>query len=503
MKNRPVCLIIRDGWGKGKDEASNAIFSANTPYTDEYESKYPTTLIRTDGLNVGLPEGSQGNSEVGHLTLGAGRIIYQSLTRIDKSIADGDFFENPAFLDAISRAKQKNSTLHLIGLVQEEGVHAVTHHTVAMLELCKRQGFDNVVIHALTDGRDTPPRSAMEHMQFLQDGIDKQGVGRVATVVGRYFAMDRDKRWDRTKLAYDAIIKGEGEAVDSWQAAIKSAYAEDQNDEFIKPRTIDYSGAGQDDVMIFMNYRFDRTRQLTMAIAESDFSDFETVPHNIHFVTMTHYYDDGNFAEAYGPIPTTNLLGEVLAKNGLKQLRCAETEKYAHVTFFFNGQLNDPFEGEDRILVDSPKVATYDLKPEMSVYEVGDKLLEAIESDKYDVIITNFANGDMVGHSGVFEAVVKAVEAVDEVCHRVVEKVREKGGVVMLTADHGNADQTKLPDGTTMTSHTTNPVPFTVVADGVKSLREGGNLADVAPTLLDLAGIEKPVEMTGETLILK
>lgn len=500
-KKGPVCLVIRDGWGKGKDEKSNAIFCANTKYYDEYIKKGQNSLLRADGRSVGLPKGNQGNSEVGHLTLGSGRIIYQSLTRIDHEIETGNFFKNKAFIDALKIANEKNSSIHLVGLIQEEGVHSVTRHAGALLKFFKENSFNRVLIHALTDGRDTPPKSAVEHMELLQKYIDETKTGRVASVIGRYFAMDRDKRWDRTKLAYDAIMKGEGEAVSSWQQAIDIAYANGENDEFIKPKLINYNGIKKDDIIIFFNYRFDRTRQLTMSIAEKNFTDFETIPHNIHFITMTHYYDNGNFVEAYPPIPTTNLLGEVIAKNGLSQLRCAETEKYAHVTFFFNGQQNDPFENEDRILVNSPKVATYDLKPEMSAYEVKDKLLEAIESDKYDVIITNFANCDMVGHTGIFDAIVKAVEVVDECVHAITEKILAKGGVVLLTADHGNAEQTQLEDGSPMTAHTTNPVPLTILGLENRKLKETGELSDIAPTMLDILGINIPEEMTGKSLL--
>jgi 2,3-bisphosphoglycerate-independent phosphoglycerate mutase len=502
MKNRPVCLIIRDGWGKGNEEPSNAIYSAKTPYTDRYEKEGLTTLIQTSGLSAGLPDGYQGNSEVGHLNLGAGRIIYQSLTRIDKSVSDGDFFTNEAFLKAINHAKTKKSTLHLIGLIQEEGVHAVTRHCISLLELCKKQGLSDVCIHALSDGRDTPPKSAMEHMTFLQNGIDRVGVGRVATVIGRYFAMDRDNRWDRTELAYRALVEGKGAPVSTWKEAIEKAYAAGENDEFIKPRVIDFKGIKADDSVIFFNFRFDRTRQLTKAMVEPEFTEF-TRPYLLKcFVAFTHYYDDGNFDEAYPEMQNTNLLGDVLAQNGLKQLRCAETEKYAHVTFFFNGQQNDPFPDEDRILVNSPKVATYDLKPEMSAFEVRDKLVEAIDSKKYDVVICNFANCDMVGHTGVYDAIVTAVQTVDTCVNDVVQAVLKQGGVCILTADHGNAEQTQLPDGSPMTAHTTNPVPLTVVGSTAKVLRSGGKLCDVGPTMLDLLGIPVPKEMTGTSLLI-
>ncbi|MBD3240310.1 MAG: 2,3-bisphosphoglycerate-independent phosphoglycerate mutase [Chitinivibrionales bacterium] len=504
MPKKPICLIIRDGWGAGKKNEADAIHRADTPHTDAYEQRWPTVTIKCSGLNVGLPDGYQGNSEVGHLNIGAGRVVYQSLTRIDKSIADGDFFENETLIAAIDHAKEKRAAVHLMGLIQEEGVHAVTRHCHALLDLCKRRGVDNVLIHALTDGRDTPPKSAKEHMAFLQEGIERTGVGKVATVIGRYYAMDRDKRWDRTELAYRALMSGEGEEVGSWEEAIEKAYAAGENDEFIKPRIVEgYPGAGLDDAMIFFNFRFDRTRQLTQAIVEPDFGEFNRVDHNIRFVAMTHYYDDGNFAEAFPEVQNRNVLGEVLAQKGLTQLRCAETEKYAHVTFFFNALRNEPFDKEERILVPSPKVATYDLQPEMSVYEVRDKLLEAIASDSFDVIITNLANCDMVGHTGVYEAIIQAVQAVDTVVHDVVEAVLAKGGACLVTADHGNAEQTKLNDGSPMTAHTTNDVPIMLIGAGDWKLRDGGRLADIAPTLLQLLQIEQPSEMTGESLLVK
>lgn len=500
MKKRPVCLIIRDGWGKGNEEDSNAIYKARTPFNDSYEKNYPTTLVETSGLSAGLPEGYMGNSEVGHLNIGAGRTIYQSLTRIDKSISDGDFFTNQAFIKAIDYAKKHGGALHLMGLIQEEGVHAVTRHCISLLELCKKQNFNNVLIHAITDGRDTAPKSAIEHMQFLQDGLQKVGVGRVATVIGRYFAMDRDNRWDRTELAYRAVMQGAGIKVKNWKEAIDQAYSVNETDEFIKPRTIDYQGMSENDAFIFFNFRFDRTRQLTKAMIEPDFTGFDRTFLVKCFVAMTHYYDDGRFMEAYPEMENINILGEVLAKNGIKQLRCAETEKYAHVTFFFNGQKNDPFAGEDRILVNSPKVATYDLAPSMSAFEVRDKLVEAINSDKYDVVICNFANCDMVGHTGIFDAIITAVETVDTCVHDVVEAALSKGGCCILTADHGNAEQTQLQDGSPMTAHTTNAVPLTVVGAGNIILRNGGKLCDIAPTMLKILGITQPGEMSGVSL---
>jgi 2,3-bisphosphoglycerate-independent phosphoglycerate mutase len=369
--------------------------------------------------------------------------------------------------------------------------------------MCKDHGAPSVLVHALTDGRDTPPKSALDHLSLLQDGIDQVGVGRVASLIGRYFAMDRDQRWDRTEIAYRAIMQGIGKKVGSWKEGIEDAYAAGENDEFIKPRLIDYAGMGKDDIIIFFNFRFDRTRQITKAIVEPSFSEFATVPHNVHFVAMTHYYDKGHFEEAFPEMSNVNILGEVISGSGLRQFRCAETEKFAHVTFFFNGQRNDPFPGEDRTLVNSPKVATYDLKPEMSAFEVRDKLVEAIASDSYDVIICNFANCDMVGHTGVFEAAVKAVETTDTCVHDVVEAVLAKGGVCIVTADHGNAEQMKLADGSPMTAHTTNPVPLMLIGAGNVSLREGGKLSDIAPTMLEFLGVPKPAEMTGTSLVVR
>ena len=504
LKKRPICLIIRDGWGSGKKDDSDAVYMAKTPHTDEYEKLYPTTVIHASGESVGLPAGYQGNSEVGHLNIGAGRIVYQSLTRIDKSINDGDFFTNKAFLNAINYAKKNNSNLHLIGLIQEEGVHAVTRHCIALLELCKQQGLGDVLIHALTDGRDTPPKSAYKQLQFLQDAIDRTGIGRIVTVIGRYYAMDRDTRWDRTELAYRAIMEGEGKRVSHWRGGIGDAYGAGETDEFIKPRLIDgYKGIDRNDAFIFFNFRFDRTRQLTKAIVEKDFSEFKTIEHTIYLAAMTHYYDDGHFEEAYPELENKKNFGEVIAENGLTQLRGAETEKYAHVTFFFNSLKNEPFDNEDRILVNSPKIATYDLQPQMSAYEVCDKMVEAINRDNHDVIIINFANCDMVGHTGVFEAIIKAVETVDRCVHDVVEAVLAKDGVCFLLADHGNAEQTKLEDGSPMTAHTTNPVPLTVINAGDITLRDGGGLSDIAPTALEIMGIEQPKEMSGRSLIIR
>jgi len=502
MAKKPVCLIIRDGWGMGNGSSNDMITTATTPFTDAYEKENSTVSLLTDGEAVGLPEGTMGNSEVGHINIGAGRVVYQSLTRIDKSIREGDFFQNKVLVEAINIAKERGSKVHLMGLIQEEGVHGATRHCNALLKLCKQENFEDVVIHGITDGRDTAPRSAKSHFELLQKGIDEAGVGSLGIMVGRYYAMDRDTRWDRTKLAYDAIMDGVAEPADSWEQVIDEAYASDLNDEFILPRSLNgYKGAGKDDVVIFFNFRTDRVRQITKAIAESDFDGFEVEPNNIHFVGFTHYYDNGNFAEAFAPISNKNIFGEVLSNAGLKQLRCAETEKFAHVTFFFNDQNNDKFPGEDHILVKSPDVATYDLKPEMSAEEVRDKLVEAINSDKYDMIITNFANCDMVGHTGFPEAIKTAVETVDTCVHDVVEAIRAKGGVSILTADHGNADQITLEDGSPMTAHSMNPVQCTIISDDKLTLRDGGALSDLAPTCLQLLGVEQPSDMTGKSLI--
>ena len=498
---KPVCLIIRDGWGSAACTDSNGICVADTPYTDEMEKNNPTTLIQASGLAVGLPEGTMGNSEVGHLNLGAGRIVYQSLTRINKACSDGSLAANDVLVKAIEDSKSNGSTIHLVGLIQDAGVHAMTDHALAILKACKDNGAQSVKIHAITDGRDTPPKSALEHVDVLQKGIDKIGLGKIATVIDRYFVMDRDTRWDRTKLAYDALIKGEGKKVSSYKDAIEDAYSEGENDEFIKPRLVDHDGIGDNDVILFFNFRFDRTRQLTKAIVEKDFSDFETVQHSARLIAMTHYYDHGNFEELFPELDIKDNLGDILSRNGLKQLRSAETEKFAHVTFFFNSLKNDPYDGEERILVSSPDVPTYDLKPEMSAFEVKEKLLDAIKSEKYDVIICNFANCDMVGHTGVREAIITAVETVDTCVHEVVSAVLKQEGVCIITADHGNAEQMTLADGSPMTAHTTNDVQLTIAGLGDIKLRDGGNLGDIAPTMLGLLEIDQPDLMSGTTLI--
>ncbi|MDY0296393.1 MAG: 2,3-bisphosphoglycerate-independent phosphoglycerate mutase [Acidobacteriota bacterium] len=502
MKYPLVCLVIRDGWGWGPPGPGNAILNAHTPHTDAYQAAYPTCMLETSGLAVGLPRGYQGNSEVGHLNIGAGRVVFQSLTRIDQAIESKEFFANPELIAAVETARRNGTWLHLMGLIQEEGVHAVTRHALAILEICRERGLDRVWIHAITDGRDTPPQSAREHLVFLQDGMERIGVGRIATVMGRYYAMDRDTRWERTRLAYDAVVEARGEAAADWREAVAQAYAQGEMDEFIRPRVMPaYPGLKDGDAVIFFNFRFDRTRQLTRALVEADFKEFPVQRRRLYFVAMTHYYDNGNFREAFPELSYSNILGEVLSQHNIAQLRIAETEKFAHVTFFFNGLRNDPFPGEDRILVPSPRVATYDLQPEMSALEVRDRLVEDIDHLRHRAVIVNFANCDMVGHTGNYAAIVRAVETVDECVHRVVEAVLAQGGACLVTADHGNAEQTRLEDGSPMTAHTTNPVPLTLVAESAPRLRSTGTLADIAPSFLELLGLQPPEEMTGKSLL--
>lgn len=502
MKYPIVCLIIRDGWGWGPPGPGNAILNAQTPHSDYYQAGYPTCLLETSGRAVGLPPGYQGNSEVGHLNIGAGRVVYQSLTRIDQAIESGDFYDNDELISAVETARRNGTWLHLMGLIQEEGVHAVTRHALAVLEICAKRGLDRVWIHAITDGRDTPPKSARQHLDFLQQGMERIGVGRIATVMGRYYAMDRDTRWERTKLAYEAVTEARGVSASDWRDAVSGAYKNNETDEFIRPRVLpDYPGLKDGDAVVFFNFRFDRTRQLTRALVEPDFSEFTVQRRDLYFVAMTHYYDNGNFKEAFPELAHKNILGEVLSHHDIPQLRIAETEKFAHVTFFFNGLRNEPFAGEDRILVSSPRVATYDLQPEMSAREVRERLVRDIRQERHRAVICNFANCDMVGHTGVYPAIVQAVETVDECVHQVVETVLARGGACLITADHGNAEQTRLQDGSPMTAHTTNPVPLTLVTPKPLRLRSGGSLADIAPTFLQLLGVDPPADMTGKSLL--
>ena len=475
-------------------------------------AEYPFVKGNASGMAVGLPDGQMGNSEVGHLNMGAGRIVYQDLTKITKSIQDGDFFENKALLAACANAKEHDSALHMFGLVSDGGVHSHNTHIYGLLELAKKQGLEKVYVHCFLDGRDTPPASGKEYVEELEAKMQEIGVGEVASVMGRYYAMDRDNRWDRVEKAYRALVLGEGEKAVSGPAGIQSSYDNDVTDEFVLPTVVEKDGAPvatikENDSVIFFNFRPDRAREITRTFCDDNFDGFARGERiKTTFVCFTEYdVTIENKQVAFVKEEITNTFGEFLAKNGKKQARIAETEKYAHVTFFFNGGVEEPNEGEDRILVKSPKVATYDLKPEMSAYEVCDKLVDAIKSETYDVIIINFANPDMVGHTGVENAAVKAIEAVDECVGRTVEAIKEVDGQMFICADHGNAEQ--LIDGETgepFTAHTTNPVPFILVnADPAYTLREGGCLADIAPTLIELMGMEQPKEMTGKSLIVK
>lgn len=502
--NAPVALIIMDGWGIGvAGSTTNAVNIGKTPVIDGLTAKYPHAQLACSGEAVGLPDGQMGNSEVGHTNIGAGRIVYQELTRITKAIREGAFFKNPAFLDVINAIKKYGGALHLMGLLSDGGVHSHNTHLYALLQLAKQEGLEKVYVHAFLDGRDVPPSSAAEYLEQLEEKIKEIGVGKIATISGRYYAMDRDKRWDRVEKAYKAIAMAEGVKQPTSAAAIKNSYEEDTTDEFVVPVVVgDYAGMANGDGAIFYNFRPDRARELTHAFTDATFDGFaRNEDLKIPFVTMTQYEKGMNVEIAYKPEALTNTLGEYVSKLGYTQLRIAETEKYAHVTFFFNGGVEQPYAGEDRILVPSPKVATYDLQPEMSAIEVTDKVVEAILSKKYDFIILNYANGDMVGHTGVMEAAVKAVETVDTCVGRFVDAIRQVGGSVCITADHGNAEkmvdeETKEP----FTAHTTNPVPFIVVSDKVKEVRNGA-LCDIAPTLLTLAGLEVPAEMTGKSLV--
>ena len=508
MTKKPVMLIVLDGWGIGREYEGNAIHLANTPNFDRLLKEYPNTRLEASGLAVGLPEGQMGNSEVGHLNIGSGRIVYQELTKITKSIEDGDFYKKEEFLKAIENAKKTKSKLHIMGLVSDGGVHSHNTHLYALLELCAKEDFHNVYIHAFLDGRDVPPTIGKQHLLELQDKIEEIGIGNIATVSGRYYAMDRDRRWERTKLAYDAMVLGEGKKDICPIDAVTKSYKEGINDEFIVPTVILENGMpmatiDNEDSIIFFNFRPDRARQITRAIVDEDFDGFQRGKKvYTFFVTMTEYDKTiRNVNVAYKTEKPENTLGEYVSSLGLNQLRIAETEKYAHVTFFFNGGREEPYENEDRVLIPSPKVATYDLKPEMSALEVKDEVLNRLNMAKYDLIILNFANPDMVGHTGVVEAAVKAVETVDSCLGEIIDLLVEKGGKALITADHGNAELLiDKEDDSPITAHTTNKVPLILVGNKDVKLREV-ILADLAPTLLDLMGIEKPKEMTGKSLI--
>ena len=501
---KPLLLCILDGFGIAPKEG-NAIEAANTPNLDKIFAENPWTAIGASGMDVGLPEGQMGNSEVGHTNIGAGRVVYQELTRITKSIKDGDFFENEALVKAVDNCVANGTALHLIGLLSDGGVHSHNTHMYGILELAKRKGLEEVYVHAFLDGRDVSPTSGQGFVADCVAEMEKIGVGKVSSVMGRYYAMDRDHRWERVEKAYAAMVYGEGETATDAVKAVADSYAKDVTDEFVVPTVIEGGKTiSEGDSVILYNFRPDRAREITRTFVDEAFDGFERKNgfFKLNYVCMTQYDATmPNVDVAFKPQTLKNTLGEYVSDKGLSQLRIAETEKYAHVTFFFNGGIEKTYAGEDRILVASPKVATYDLQPEMSAYEVCDKCCDAIRTGKYDMIILNFANCDMVGHTGVFEAAVKAVEAVDSCVGKVVDAVAEMGGTTLITADHGNADKMFEEDGSPFTAHTTNPVKFCVVGYDCK-LREGGKLADIAPTMLQIMGLEQPAEMDGKSIIL-
>ena len=501
---KPVALIIMDGFGINPSDEGNAIHAAKTPNIDRLFSQNPRTQIGASGLDVGLPDGQMGNSEVGHTNIGAGRIVYQELTRITKSIHDGDFFQNEAILGAVENCKKNNSALHIMGLLSNGGVHSHIEHIFGVLEMAKRAGLEKVYLHGFMDGRDVPPESGKSFVEETVAKMKELGIGKVANVMGRYYAMDRDNRWERVSQAYAALVYGEGVQNPDPVDAMQKSYDDGKTDEFVVPVVCDKEGVIKaNDSVVFCNFRPDRAREITRTFVDDGFTGFERKNGRfpLFYVCMTQYDATmPNVHDAFKPQSLDNTFGEYIAEKGLTQLRIAETEKYAHVTFFFNGGVEAPYKNEDRALIPSPKVATYDLKPEMSAYEVTDEVLKRISSDKYDVIILNFANCDMVGHTGVMEAAVKAVEAVDTCLGKVVDAVTAKGGVAFITADHGNADRMIDTDGSPFTAHTTNPVPFVVAGMDCK-LREGGRLADIAPTMLKVLGIPQPEEMTGTSII--
>lgn len=503
-KKRPVMLIILDGFGEGKPYEGNAVTLANTPVLDGLFAKYPHTTIRASEHWVGLPDGQMGNSEVGHLNIGAGRVMFQDLTRITQEIQNGEFYHNEEFLKAVQKCKENGSALHLMGLVSEGGVHSHMLHLLGLLKMAKQEGLTEVYVHAITDGRDVAPDSATKDIANLEMQMEKIGVGKIATVVGRYYAMDRDRRWERVELAYNAFVLGEGEHAKTAEEAVELSYQKEVMDEFILPTVIGENRYIQDkDSVIFFNFRPDRARQIVRALVDPAFEGFpRKATRDIYLVTMTQYDKTIPYTHvAYEEVIPKNTLGEVLANHNLKQLRIAETEKYAHVTFFFNGGREEPFPGEDRILIPSPKVATYDLKPQMSAEEVCDAVLQQLEEENYDCIILNFANTDMVGHTGSIPAAIMAVETVDTQLGRIVKVLEKVGGAAIITADHGNCEVMLTDEGKPVTSHTTNVVPLILVGEGDVKLREDGALCDLSPTLLQMLQIEQPEEMTGKSLI--
>ena len=510
MEKKPVMLMILDGFGINDNTDGNAAKLAKTPNIDRLMKKYPNTIMYTSGLKVGLPDGQMGNSEVGHTNIGAGRIVYQELTKITKSIEDGDFFAIPEFIEAIENCKKHNSKLHILGLLSDGGVHSHIRHLYGLLEMAKRRDFENVYVHCFLDGRDTPPASAEGYITQLEDKMKEKKLGKIASISGRYYAMDRDKRWDRIKKCYDALVRGEGNKATSATIAIENSYQKEVFDEFVEPTVIvnndvPIAKIEENDSIIFFNFRPDRAREITRAIVDPDFNEFETEKIHTYFVCFTSYDETmPNVKIAFKKEPLVNTFGEVISKHGLTQLRIAETEKYAHVTFFFNGGEEKQYPGEDRILVPSPKVATYDLQPEMSAYIVTEDVVKALNSDKYDVIILNYANPDMVGHTGSLPAAIKAVETIDECVQKVVDAILEHDGTLLITADHGNCEQMiDYKTGEPHTAHTTNPVPLILVTKEENLKVKSGKLADLAPTMLELLGIEQPKEMTGESILEK
>ncbi len=505
MSKGPVALIILDGFGLRDETQGNAVAQAKKPNYDILWNDFPHSTLTACGEAVGLPEGQMGNSEVGHLNIGAGRIVYQSLTRINKSIREADFFKNEKLLGAIAHAKKNNAALHLMGLLSDGGVHSHYEHLLALLRLAKLNHIDKVFVHAFLDGRDVPPQSALKYIEETEAAMKEIGVGKFASISGRYYAMDRDKRWERVEKAYVAIAKGTAPSAATPTAGVLASYEKGLHDEFVLPFIIEELGkpvatVEDGDAVVFFNFRPDRAIQLSRSFTDASFDGFETKSYNnLKFVTFTSYSEDVVADIVYGKVNLENTLGEVLSRNGARQLRIAETEKYPHVTFFMSGGREEPFEGEQRILIASPKVATYDLQPEMSAYEVTDALVAGIEADKYDAIILNFANPDMVGHSGMLEPTMKAIETVDKCLGRIIDALHAKGGSAIVTADHGNADVVTTEDGAPMTAHTTNPVPVIITKPNV-TVRKGGILADLAPTMLKMLDIEQPEDMTGKPL---
>jgi 2,3-bisphosphoglycerate-independent phosphoglycerate mutase len=507
MDKKKVILVIMDGWGEGKGDRSDIIANANVPFTKSLNQNAAHTTIKTSGEDVGLPEGQMGNSEVGHLNIGAGRIVYQDLVKISKAIKDESFHKNETLTKAFEYAKKEGKKVHLLGLVSEGGVHSAMDHLFGLCDVAKMNEFDNLFIHAFTDGRDTDPKSGLGYVGQLEEHL-KKSAGTVATVCGRYYAMDRDKRWERIKLAYDMLVKGEGEKFKESASAIKASYDDDVTDEFIKPKVIvddnnqPLATIEEGDVVICFNFRTDRLREITVVLTQKDMPehDMKTMP--LHYLTMTKYDESfKNVKIIYDKDDLKNTMGEILEINNKTQLRIAETEKYPHVTFFFSGGRESEFKGEERIMISSPKVATYDLQPEMSAPEVKDAVVAEIKKQKFDFICLNFANADMVGHTGIYDAIKKAVETVDGCVKEVTEAALDNGYSVLITADHGNADYAFNDDGSPNTAHTTNPVPLWLLDNDYKQLKDGGRLADLAPTILHMMGIKAPEDMTGNILV--